>query len=118
MNRFFSSVLSIGLLAGALATRSATPIPEPLRSRVTAQVGAEYPSLLAIYTNLHAHPELSFMEVKTAALVAGELRKLGFMVTERVGKTGVVGVLTNGSGPTVLVRADMDGLPIRENSGV
>ena len=58
------------------------------------------------------------MEVKTAALVAGELRTLGFTVTEQVGKTGVVGVLTNGPGPTVLVRADMDGLPIKENSGV
>src|SRR5206468_8416807 len=85
---------------------------------VTRRVEAEYPSLLGIYTNLHAHPELSFMEVKTAALVAGELRRLGFTVTEKVGNTGVVGVLTNGPGSTVLVRADMDGLPIKENSGV
>ena len=75
-------------------------------------------SLFGIYTNLHAHPELSFMEAKTAALVAGELRALGFTVTEKVGNTGVVGVITNGPGPTVLVRADMDGLPIKENSGV
>jgi hippurate hydrolase len=91
---------------------------EELRGFVTRRVETEYPSLLGIYTNLHAHPELSFMEVKTAALVAGELRTLGFTVTEKVGNTGVVGVLTNGPGPTVLVRADMDGLPIRENSGV
>jgi hippurate hydrolase len=89
-----------------------------LRDLVTGRVQAEYPSLSGIYTNLHAHPELSFMEVKTAAFVAGELRSLGFTVTEKVGSTGVVGVLTNGAGPTVLVRADMDGLPIQENSGV
>ena len=92
--------------------------PEELRDLVTSRVDAEYPSLFGIYTDLHRHPELSFMEVKTAALVAGELRKLGFTVTEKVGKTGVVGVLTNGAGSTVLIRADMDGLPIKENSGV
>jgi amidohydrolase len=96
---------------------AATP-PESLRTFVSSRVEAEYPSLFAIYTGLHAHPELSFMEVKTAGLVADELRRLGFAVTEKVGKTGVVGVLANGSGPTLLVRADMDGLPIQENSGV
>ncbi len=92
--------------------------PEALRGLAVAQVEVEYPSLFGIYTNLHAHPELSFMEVKTAALVAGEWRRFGFTVTEQVGKTGVVGVLTNGPGPVVLVRGDMDGLPIQENSGV
>src|SRR5688572_784394 len=96
---------------------AATP-PESLRTLVNSRVAAEYPSLFGIYTNLHAHPELSYMEVKTAALVAGEWRALGFTVTEKVGRTGVVGVLTNGAGPTVLVRGDMDGLPIKENSGV
>ncbi len=98
--------------------QAASTSPKQLRGLVTSRVEAEYPSLFAIYTNLHAHPELSFMEVKTAALVAGELRALGFTVTEKVGNTGVVGVLTNGPGPTVLVRADMDGLPIKETSGV
>jgi amidohydrolase len=99
-------------------TSAPTGSPDQLRELVASRVEAEYPSLFGIYTNLHAHPELSLMEVKTAALVAGELRALGFTVTEKVGKTGVVGVLTNGPGPTVLVRADMDGLPIQENSGV
>lgn len=107
------------LLSNAIHLASAAAAaPEELRGLVTSRVEAEYPSLFSIYTNLHAHPELSFMEVKTAALVAGELRALGFTVTEKVGKTGVVGVLANGPGPTVLVRADMDGLPIKENSGV
>jgi amidohydrolase len=92
--------------------------PEQLRSLVADRLEAEYPSLEGIYQNLHAHPELSFMEEKTAALVARELRTLGFTVTEKFGKTGVVGVLTNGPGPTVLVRGDMDGLPVKEASGV
>lgn len=111
--------LFAALLGGAIHIAAAAPAaPEQLRDLVTRRVAAEYPSLFVIYTNLHAHPELSFMEVKTAALVAGELRQLGFAVTEQVGRTGVVGVLTNGPGPTVLVRGDMDGLPIQENSGV
>jgi amidohydrolase len=88
------------------------------REQVTRKVAEEYPSLEVIYRDLHAHPELSFMESRTAALVAGELRSLGFAVTEKVGNTGVVGVLTNGAGPTVLIRADMDGLPIKEETGL
>ena len=109
----------LALLIGIVSVSAldAAP-PDPSAALVKAKVEAEYPSLFGIYTHLHAHPELSFMEVKTAALVAGELRALGFTVTEKVGNTGVVGVLTNGTGPTVLVRADMDGLPIKENSGV
>lgn len=114
-----STLLVVVLLGTAIHIASAAATsPEQLRGLVTSRVEAEYPSLFSIYTNLHAHPELSFMEVKTAALVAGELRRLGFTVTEKVGNTGVVGVFTNGVGPTVLVRADMDGLPIKENSGV
>jgi amidohydrolase len=111
--------LLAAVLASALhiVSTKAAP-PEELRALVSKRVEAEYPSLFGIYKKLHAQPELFFMEVKTAALVAGELRALGFTVTERVGKTGVVGVLKNGPGPTVLVRADMDGLPVKENSGV
>jgi hippurate hydrolase len=75
-----------------------------LRDVVAAKFAAEYPSLEAIYKNLHANPELSFMETKTAAIVARELRALGIEVTEKVGNTGVVGVLKNGAGPTVLIR--------------
>ncbi len=106
-------------LAGIPPARGGTTVvSEALRDDVQRLVRQEYPSLFRIYTNLHAHPELSFMETNTAAFVAGELRGLGFAVTEKVGNTGVVGVLTNGTGPTVLIRADMDGLPIRETSGV
>lgn len=89
-----------------------------LRDTVRTRLDADYPSLDALYKHLHANPELSFMEVNSAALIARELRALGCEVTEKVGITGVVGVLKNGPGPVVLVRADMDGLPIKEATGV
>jgi amidohydrolase len=76
------------------------------------------PALMTLYRELHAAPELSMQEVKTAARLAGELRKLGFEVTEKVGGTGVVGVLRNGAGRTLLMRADMDGLPVIEQTGL
>src|SRR4051812_22144120 len=82
-----------------------------LRDMVRAKIDAEYASLEAIYKDLHANPELSFMEVRTASMIAAEWRKLGLDVTEKVGNTGVVGVLRNGPGPVVLVRGDMDALP-------
>lgn len=104
---------------GWLFATSLGAAPAPvLRDAVKARVDAEYPSLEKIYLNLHAHPELSFMEVKTATLVADEWRKLGFEVTEKVGNTGVVGVFKNGPGPTLLIRGDMDGLPVKEATGV
>jgi len=74
--------------------------------------------LTAIYTDLHAHPELGFAEHRTAGIVAGRLRDWGFDVHESIGGTGVVGVLANGAGPRVLLRADMDGLPVTERTGL
>lgn len=108
----------VHVLAFALMTSISPAATAERRDAVRAKVAAEYASLYAIYQHLHANPELSFMEIKTAALLAGELRRLGFDVTEKVGNTGVVAVLKNGSGPTVLVRADMDALPVKEASGV
>jgi hippurate hydrolase len=91
-----------------------------------SMIDQELPSLLATYKQLHAAPELSQHEEKSAALVAGRLRDLGYSVTERVGKYeepgltsyGVVAVMKNGSGPTVYVRTDMDALPVVEQTGV
>jgi amidohydrolase len=77
-----------------------------------------YPSLDALYIDLHKNPELSLQEEKTASKMASHLRSLGFEVTERVGGHGVVGVLRNGAGPTVLVRTDMDALPVKEKTGL
>jgi len=87
---------------------------------------AELPSLLGIYKDVHSHPELSAQEERTAALVAKELRAAGCEVTEHLGKFensklkgyGVVGVMKNGDGPTVLVRTDMDALPVEEETGL
>lgn len=74
--------------------------------------------LADLYRDLHAHPELSFAETRTAAVVADRLERLGFVVTTGVGGTGVVGLLSNGAGPQVLLRADMDGLPVLESTGL
>ena len=76
------------------------------------------PGLRDLYEDLHRHPELSFAEHRTAAILADRLRELGCEVTDGVGGTGVVGILRNGSGPTVLLRADIDALPVREATGL
>lgn len=110
--------IRLALSGFALAASSLPAAVPELRGVVAAKVAAEYPALEAIFKQLHANPELSFMETKTAALIAKELRALGIEVTEKVGNTGVVGVLKNGAGPTVLVRADMDGLPVKEMTGL
>src|SRR5690606_10419073 len=74
--------------------------------------------LEALYIDLHRHPELSFQETRTAGIAAGHLRDLGFEVHEQIGVTGVVGILRNGEGPTVWLRADMDALPVPEQTGL
>ncbi|RJF93485.1 amidohydrolase [Sphingomonas cavernae] len=103
------------LLLTLLPVLFATPAAaEPVRDAVTGDMA----SLMTIYRDLHANPELSFEEVKTAAKLAAEFRKLGFAVTEKVGKTGVVAVMKNGAGPVLALRADMDGLPVPEQTGL
>src|SRR5689334_21951628 len=76
------------------------------------------PDLETLYKNIHAHPELSMQETRTAGIAADRLRSAGYDVTTGVGKTGVVGLLRNGDGPTVMLRADMDALPIEEATGL
>ena len=88
-------------------------------SASTPAGGSRVPSGLGdVYRDLHAHPELAFAETRTAAIVAAWLTRCGYDVTTGVGGTGVVGVLPNGTGPTALLRADMDGLPVRERTGL
>src|SRR4051812_9820514 len=82
------------------------------------QLSSILPGLEALYTDVHAHPELSLQETRTSRLAADRLRAAGYGVTTGIGKTGVVGVLRNGDGPTVMLRADMDALPIEEATGV
>ena len=85
---------------------------------ILANVDAILPELEAIYKDIHAHPELSMHETRTAKIAANHLKTNGFEVTTGVGQTGVVGILRNGNGPTVMLRADMDALPIKEATGL
>ncbi|MCI0640048.1 MAG: amidohydrolase, partial [Gemmataceae bacterium] len=85
---------------------------------IRERTDAELESLQALYQHLHANPELAFEEIKTSARMAKELQALGFGVTSKVGGYGVVGVLKNGAGPTILVRTDMDALPVTEKTGL
>ncbi|MFT7642933.1 MAG: amidohydrolase, partial [Pirellulaceae bacterium] len=87
-------------------------------TEIKTLLAGEYQSLDAIYKHFHSHPELSLEEKETAARLASELRAAGYQVTEKVGGHGVVAVLKNGDGPTVMVRADMDALPIVEMTGL
>ena len=103
----------------AFALVAASLLSSPaIAATVADGVKADMPQLMTLYRDLHANPELSMQEVRSPAKLAAEMRKLGFTVTEKVGKTGVVAVMKNGAGPTLLVRADMDGLPVVEQTGL
>ncbi len=102
------------LAAAVLLATAAPAAADTLRQTVAKDM----PSLLTLYRDLHANPELSMQEVKTAAKLAAEVKKLGFEVTTGVGKTGVVAVMKNGLGPVVMLRADIDGLPVVEQTGL
>ncbi|MES2496730.1 MAG: amidohydrolase [Pseudomonadota bacterium] len=102
------------LLALAAACIAVPATADPL----TQAVKADLPGLTTIYRDLHSNPELSFKEGRSAGIMAVEAKKLGFDVTTGVGGTGVVAVMKNGPGPVVLLRADMDGLPVTEQTGL
>jgi len=89
-----------------------------LKASIETSVEADYPKLDALYKDIHAHPEVAFQEVKTAAKLAAEMRALGFEVTEKIGKTGLVAIYKNGEGPTVMVRTELDALPMEEKTGL
>lgn len=108
-------LVSAGL---ALGFTTITKGEDAVQADVGRRAGAELPSLHAFYVDLHTHPELSLMEERTAAKVAGEWRAAGFEVTEHVGGHGIVGVLRNGAGPTLLLRTDLDALPVHEETGL
>ncbi|WP_019961569.1 amidohydrolase [Woodsholea maritima] len=107
--------LGLGLALSCLALNAAHAQDDSLRTAIRADYQANLESL---YQHFHAHPELAFEERETAARLAQELRALGYDVTEGVGRTGLVAVLGNGEGPTLMLRADMDALPIREQTGL
>lgn len=101
-------VLLVGVTASACAQSAAVP----------KEVQAVYPDAHALYVDLHQHPELSSHETQTAAKLAGRLRSLGYDVTEHVGGTGIVAILKNGPGPTVMLRTELDALPVEEKTGL
>ena len=99
-----------------LATLSAAAWAQTPSS--SQEVAAVYPEAHSLYLDVHQHPELSSHETQTAAKLAGRLRSLGYDVTEHVGGTGIVGVLKNGTGPTIMLRTELDALPVEEKTGL
>jgi len=119
MNRFARPLL----LSAALCVATVVPVHAEidvikLKAAIETSVEADYPKLDVLYKEIHAHPELAFEEVKTAARLAAEMRALGFEVTEKVGKTGLVAIYKNGDGPTIMVRTELDALPMEEKTGL
>ncbi|HPA51692.1 MAG TPA: amidohydrolase [Thermoanaerobaculia bacterium] len=105
-------------LAAGLAVPALAAPPAPRLQAVLAPLAGETEPLGELYRELHATPELSMQETATAAKMAGRLRALGYEVSEGVGGTGIVGVLRNGDGPVVMLRTDLDALPVEEKTGV
>jgi amidohydrolase len=103
------SILLLSLLGGHASAQN-TPLDK--------QVSSVLPDAQTLYLDLHQHPELSSHETRTAAELANHLRTLGYEVTEHVGGTGVVAILKNGAGPTVMLRTELDGLPVEEKTGL
>ena len=101
--------------AAPLALAASLPVAQ---SKLDAEVRTLIPGLETLYQELHEHPEVAFHEMRTAAVLAHQMRRLGFTVTEGVGGTGLVAVYENGPGPTVLVRTELDALPMKEATGL
>jgi hippurate hydrolase len=117
MKRFIAPLLATAALCLALPAHAELDV-SALKSAIEAAVESNYDHLDALYKDIHAHPELAFQEVKTAAKLAAEMRALGFEVTEQVGKTGLVALYKNGAGPTIMVRTELDALPMEEKTGL
>ena len=113
-----SLAVSAALVAASLLPAHAELDVINLKKAIETSVESDYPKLDALYKEIHAHPELAFQEVKTAARLAAEMRALGFEVTEKVGKTGLVAIYKNGDGPTIMVRTELDALPMEEKTGL
>lgn len=108
--------LTLGSQA-ALPARAELDVAK-LQQAIEASFESDYPTLDALYKDIHAHPELAFQEEKTAARLAAEMRAIGFEVTEKVGRTGLVALYRNGDGPTIMVRTELDALPMEETTGL
>jgi amidohydrolase len=112
-------MMNLKPLAMAVSMIALGAAPAVADEALRSDIAADYDNHLgALFTYFHTHPELSFRETNTAKTLAKEIKAYGFDVTEGVGGTGVVAVMKNGEGPTVLIRADMDGLPLKEDTGL
>ncbi len=111
-------LMSAALCAATFLPAHAEMDVARLKATIEKSVEADYPKLDALYKDIHAHPEIAFEEVKPAAKLAAEMRALGFEVTEKVGKTGLVAIYKNGDGPTIMVRTELDALPMEEKTGL
>ena len=112
LSRLARTLLVIAIAASGVA--HGAPLPQAF----TDQLNAAYPAIESLYQDLHRHPELAFNEHQTAAKLAERARALGFEVTTGVGGTGVVALLRNGPGPTVMLRTELDALPVQEKTGL
>jgi hippurate hydrolase len=110
-------LLACALLAGSLPNWG-SEVAARFGPDVDALVAASYPGIEALYRDLHAHPELALEEVYTSHKLALAMRDLGFEVTEGIAKTGLVAMLRNGAGPTIMVRTELDALPMEEKTGL
>jgi amidohydrolase len=109
--------LVVAALFGVADATSAADVAST-RAIIARGFDAQYSHIEALYKDIHSHPELGFQETRTAARLAGEMRTLGYQVTEGVGKTGIVAIYKNGAGPTVMVRTELDALPMPEKTGL
>lgn len=112
------AAVSFTSIAAAQTPPTEAPATPTTQSEIGAAIAKDMDGLMTLYRDLHASPELSLQEVNTAAKLAKRLKALKYDVTEKVGGTGVVAVMKNGSGPVLLIRADMDGLPVVEQTGL
>src|SRR5882762_538589 len=119
MTRFLATLLASAALSTSLPLQARAELDVvSLKSAIERSVESDYPKLDALYKDIHAHPEIAFQEEKTAAKLAAEMRALGFEVTEQVGRTGLVAIYKNGDGPTIMVRTELDALPMEEKTGL
>lgn len=118
MRKMVLGLWAVMLIASPAALAAGSKVSADLSKKIDAVIAGDTGRLTEMFKDIHQNPELGFMEVRTAGIVAKELKALGFQVTTGIGKTGVVGVLKNGAGPVVMYRADMDANAVQEATGL
>ncbi len=114
-SQFALVLVAISIITIGFQTQNST---QESQGTIQKEIEYEYPSLEILYRDLHSHPEMSFREQKTSIRLESELRDIGFEVSSYIGGYGIVGILRNSNGPIVLIRTDMDALPVKEQTGL